>query len=70
MILLVGSVSAFDFDNIGSYDEKTKTMKIKNVFGLGEDILEATLNSEQHEVIIWLGYVKVGEFEINGKNGP
>ena len=68
MVLLVGTISAFEFDNVGNYDEKTKTMKIKNAFGLGEDLIEAKLNSENHEVIKFLGYVKIAEVEVLGKN--
>jgi len=67
MVLLVGTVSAFEFDNVGNYDEKTKTMKIKNAFGLGEDLIEAKLNSQTHEVIKFLGYVKIAEVEVVGK---
>ena len=67
VILLAGSVSAFEFDNVGNYNEETKTMTIKNAFGLGEDLVDAKLNSENHEVIKLLGYVKIAEVEVVGK---
>ncbi|KKN08063.1 hypothetical protein LCGC14_1060620 [marine sediment metagenome] len=42
-IFLIGSVSAFEFDNIKSYNEDTRVLTIKNAFGLGDDILTARL---------------------------
>jgi len=45
-LFLVGTVSAWEFDNIGLYDEGTKTMDIRNAFALpiiGDSIAEVQL---------------------------
>ena len=65
-MFLISSISAFEFDNVKSYDIETKTATIKNVFGLGEDLMTAKLNTEQNVIITNLGYVQVAEFEIKG----
>ena len=62
----VETESSFEFDNRGSYENSTKTMTVKNAFGLGDDILDATLRTKQIEHV-GLGYVKVAEFEVYGK---
>ena len=41
----IGLVSAFEFDNVGTYYEDTNTMKIINMFGLGSPIVNITLLS-------------------------
>ena len=43
LVLLVGIVSSFEFDNIKRYDAETKTITIINAFGLGEDLEKAKL---------------------------
>jgi len=65
MLLLVGSVSALEFDNIKEYDASTKTVKIKNIFGLGSDIAEVTLLTPL-DVKVGQGYQKVAEFKATG----
>ena len=62
-LLLIGVVSAFEFDNIKSYDEDTQTITVKNAFGLGEDITKITLNTPINYNVP-RGYQKVAEFEI------
>ena len=52
MFLLVGTVSALEFDNIKSYDKETKEITIKNAFGIpfiGNDlaIYKLTYNTDQ-----------------------
>ena len=51
MILLVGTISALEFDNVKSYDELTKTVTIENVFGLGADIAKIKLNTPLVNVV-------------------
>ena len=64
-ILLIGSVSASaaDWDNVKRYDEETKTVTIKNTFGLGADIamikLDTPLNNK-----VGMGYQKVAQITI------
>ena len=64
-ILLVGNVSAFEFDNVYSYDEKTKTVVVENVFGLGSDLAEIQLISPQIVQIMRGKDRKVAEFTID-----
>ena len=64
MVLLVGTVSALEFDNVKSYDYKTKTITIKNIFGLGNAIAEVKLNTPLNYNVP-RGYQKVAEFELN-----
>ena len=51
VFFLVGTVSALEFDNVKTYDEKTNTVTIKNMFGLGADIASTTLNTELKQVV-------------------
>ncbi len=51
-LFLVGSISAFNFDNVKSYDEKTKTITIINAFGLGDDIAEYELKENSDQCLI------------------
>ena len=62
-IFLVGTVSAFEFDNVKSYDPITKTATIKNAFGLGDTIAEVKLNTPLNYKVS-RGYQKVAEFEV------
>ena len=52
LVLLVGTVSAFEWDNIKRYDEQTKTITIKNAFGLGENLEKATLISNTYNCAV------------------
>lgn len=70
-LLCISFISAFDFDNVKSYDLNTKTAIIKNCdlwiatcLNYGETIAEAKLISEYH-VKVPTGYQKIAEFEIN-----
>ena len=68
MILLVGTVTAFEFDNWkDSYDEKTKTIVIKNAFTFGDEILSSTLNTPQNNSVGIGEEIKVAQFTINPK---
>ncbi len=62
-IFMVSFVSAFEFDNVKSYNEDLKIVTITNSFGLGEVIGQAVLISEQN-VKVGAGYQKVAEFDI------
>ena len=68
VILLVGTVSAFEFDNVKNYDEETKTIDIRNsILGipflqLGK-VAEIKLNTPQN-YLVPIGYRKVAEFEV------
>lgn len=42
-VFLIGIASAFEFDNVKSYDSISRTVTITNAFGLGEDIAEIQL---------------------------
>jgi hypothetical protein len=69
VILLVGTVSSFEFDNIKNYDEETNTIDIRNsILGipflqLGK-IAEIQLNTPTN-YLVPIGYQKVAEFEVN-----
>lgn len=63
-VFLITSISAADWDNVKSYDSTTDTVTIKNAFGFGGDIGQATLKTPEI-VYVPTGYQKVAEFEIN-----
>lgn len=68
MILLIGSVSAFDFDNVKSYDINSKEVTITNAFGLGGEV--AKLKLETPEVnLVGIGYQRVAEIKFNSGDG-
>lgn len=50
-LLLIGSVTAFEFDNVRTYKSKEKKVAIENAFGLGRDIRSATLKTPQ---VFWV----------------
>jgi len=50
-ILLLATVSAFEFDNVGQYDPNTRTMTIVNGFGLAQILLH-TINFFIHEKVL------------------
>ncbi len=68
VILLVGTVAAFEFDNVKNYDEETKTIDIRNsILGipflqLGK-VAEIQLNTPQN-YLIPIGYKSVAEFQV------
>ena len=64
-MFLITTVSAFDFDNVKTYDANTRTATIQNAFGLGDDIAQVKLISPDN-VNVGLGYQKVAEFQIIG----
>lgn len=66
MLLCVQTISAelFQFDNVKSYDENTKTITITNTFGLGGDIAKIKLETP---LINYVGVgknIKVAEFQV------
>ncbi len=65
-ILCIVPISAevFTFDNVKQYDKETKTITIKNIFGLGKDISTIQLNTPLN-YHVGAGYQKVAEFEID-----
>lgn len=62
-VFLVGTISAFEFDNIHSYNKISKTTTIINAFGFGSNILSAKLETPNN-VYVGLGYQKVAEFKV------
>lgn len=67
LIVCTGSVSAWEFDNVKSYNETSKTVTITNAFNLpliGETIAEIKLNTPLVNYVS-RGYGKVAEFTIN-----
>lgn len=64
MILLVGTISAFDFDNVKDYNPTTKEVTITNAFGLGDTIAKAKLLTPQINYVIRGQNRRVMEFEI------
>jgi len=65
MVFLIGSVSAFEFDNVKKYDKETKTITITNAFGFGDTIAKAQLKTPR-VFKVPVGYQKVAEFEVQG----
>jgi len=65
---MVSFASAWEWDNIYNYDEKTKTATIENALGLGSDLATLILTSKDHE-IVFTGYDRwVGGFNITPAN--
>ncbi|HDK25980.1 MAG TPA: hypothetical protein ENG48_02655 [Candidatus Atribacteria bacterium] len=62
-VLLAGTISAFEFDNIKSYDHFKKEVTIKNAFGLGKDIAKIKLNTPL-VYRVPRGYQKVAEIKV------
>ncbi len=68
VVLLIGTVSAFEFDNVKSYNEETKTVEIRNsVLGLPffqlDTVAEIQLNTPLN-YLVPRGYQMVAEFEV------
>lgn len=68
IILLVGTVSAWEFDNVYNYNSETQTITIDNAFGLpfiGSRIAEVKLNTPIKNRVGIGNDTKVFEFTIN-----
>lgn len=52
VLLILPMMIGFEFDNVKDYDEKTKTITITNVFGLGKEIAKITLDSPEIVYVI------------------
>jgi len=63
MVFLVATATAFEFDNVKSYDPVTREVTITNLYGFGDTIGKARLNTPLN-VLVPIGYQKVAEFEI------
>lgn len=68
LILMISSVSAFEFDNVKNYYPETKTIEVRNsVLGIPflslDKVAEVKLNSELNQKVR-LGYGKVFEYEM------
>jgi hypothetical protein len=50
-ILLIGVVSADEWDNIKNYNSQTKTITITNWLGFGNDLQKATLNYNSYDCV-------------------
>lgn len=57
------SAELFQFDNVKSYDAEKKEVTITNTFGLGSDILKATLETPQINYVS-AGYSKISQITI------
>ena len=66
-LVAINPVSAFEFDNVKYYDVDTKTVTIKNFFGLGSTLVESKLITPQINYVIRGKDRKVAEFEISSK---
>ena len=64
-VFLIGSVSAFEWDNVKRYDEKTKTITVVNALGLGDDIAKIQLNTPLNNIVGYGSYQKVAEFKLS-----
>ncbi|KKN11230.1 hypothetical protein LCGC14_1028610 [marine sediment metagenome] len=66
LVLLVGIISAFEFDNVQDYNSDKKEYTITNALGIpffGKEIAKIKLNTPlNYEVPI--GYQKVAEFTV------
>ncbi len=60
-------VSAVEWDNSGIYNEKTKTMTVRNLWGGGSEVATLKLNTPLNNYVP-LGYQKVAEFTIDSSN--
>ena len=67
MIFLVGTVSAWEWDNVKDYDKETKTITVTNALGLGDIIAEIQLNTPLNYEV-GTGYQKVAEFEVRSNS--
>lgn len=63
IVLLIGTASAFQFDNVKNYDKENKEVTVVNALGLGSDVAKIKLISEQN-VKVPRGYQKVAEFDV------
>ncbi|KKL44426.1 hypothetical protein LCGC14_2365770 [marine sediment metagenome] len=66
IIFLVGTISAFEIDNVQDYDEEKREYTITNAFGLpffGKEIARIKLTSDLKQLVP-RGYQKVAEFEV------
>lgn len=66
-IISVGTVSAFNFDNVKDYNEDEKKLTITNLFGLGSEIASIQLNTPLVYNVMRGNNVKVAEFTIDNK---
>ncbi len=65
ILMFLPVVSALEIDNIGKYNEETKTMEVINLFGFGSSIANITLLSPLNVVVGHGEEVLVAWFEID-----
>ena len=66
MIFLIGTISAFEFDNVQDYDKEKREYTITNAFGIpfvSQEIAKIKLTSDLNHLVP-RGYQKVAEFTI------
>ncbi len=63
IVLLIGNVSSFTWDNVKNYDSQSKTVTVVNAFGFGEDIADVKLQTPLNNLVP-RGYGKVAQFEV------
>ena len=64
-LIQISGVLAWEWDNVKSYNEATKTATIENALGLGETIAEIKLISPSVNYVIRGKDRLVAEFEVN-----
>ena len=62
-LFMISFASAFEFDNVKSYDPVAREITITNAYGLGADIGKARLNTPIN-VRVGQGYQMVAEFDL------
>jgi len=68
MILSVGTASAWDWDNLKTYDSKEQEVTITNAFGLGETLMKAQLKTNPIVFVIPGKDRQVAEIELTTLN--
>lgn len=63
LIFLIGNLNAAEFDNVKRYNETSREVTIKNMFGLGGDIAKIRLISPNN-MELPVGYQMVARFEV------
>ena len=61
-----GTLSAWDWDNVKSYDHNTKTATVTNGLGLGSTVAELTLDTPLNNKV-GIGYQRVAEITIDNR---
>ena len=63
-MVLISSVSAWEFDNVKNYDEQNKKVYIQNAFGLGEELFAGKLITQENLPVVRGNDRLVGAFQV------